>query len=196
MQFLKMFGITVLVVLAFFRFDMADLKAADKYTINLANSTVGFSIMRMGLNNLTGRFKEFSGSILFDEQNVSNSKVEVTIKTASFDSGFDARDKDLRSPNFFNVFEFPEMKFVSTKIVKTGENTGTITGNLTLLGVTKPVTLKTKFNRTSIHPRNKKTYSGFSATGTLDRTDWGMNRLAKFVGPQVNLIIEVLAEKL
>lgn len=195
MQLLKMFGITVLVVLAYFRFDIADLEAAEKYKIDRPHTTIGFNIMRLGYNKLIGRFNEFSGSIMFDEQNVSNSKVEVTIKTASFDSGWGARDKDLRSPNFFNVLEFPEMKFVSTKIVKTGENTGTITGNLTLLGVTKSVTLKTKFNRKAIHPRNKKTYTGFSATGTINRTDWGMNRLAKFVGPQVNIVIEVLAER-
>jgi len=193
MQILKQFGIAALTVLAFIPLDIAKTEAADKYKIDLAHTTVGFSIMRQGYNNLVGGFREFDGSIVFDEQNVSNSKVEITIKTASFYSGWAARDKDLRSPNFFNVQEFPEMKFISTKIVKTGDKTGTMSGNLTLLGVTKPVTLTVKFNRKGT--RKDKTFSGFSATGTIDRTDWGMNRFAKFVGPKVNLSFEILAVK-
>ena len=85
------------------------------------------------------------------------------------------------------------MKFVSTNVEKTGAKTGKITGNLTLLGVTKAVTLDVKFNRKGQF--RGKTFSGFSATGTIDRTDWGMNRLAKFVGPQSNIILEILAIK-
>ena len=188
-----MSGIAALGVLAFFRFDIADSEAAETYKIDLAHTTIGFSILRQGYNNLIGGFRDFSGTIVFDEKNVSDSKVEVTIKTASFYSGWGPRDKDLRSPNFFNVQEFPEMKFTSTKIVKTGDKTGTMVGNLTLLGVTKPVTLAAKFNRRG--SSKNKTFSGFSATGILDRTQWGMDRFAKFVGPQVKLTIEVLALK-
>ena len=149
--------------------------------------------MRQAYNRLVGGFRDFTGTISFDEGNVANSNVKVDIKTSSFYSGFAARDKDLRSPNFFNAVEFPDMKFVSTKVEKTGAKTGKITGNLTLLGVTKAVTLDVKFNRKGQFRGN--TFSGFSATGTIDRTDWGMNRLAKFVGPQVNIILEILSIK-
>ncbi len=188
-----MSGIAALAVLALFRFDIAHSEAAETFKIDLAHTTIGFSIMRQGYNNLVGGFRDFSGSIVFDEKTVSNSKLEVTIKTASFYSGWGPRDKDLRSPNFFNVQEFPEMKFTSTKITKTGDKTGTIVGNLTLLGVTKPVTLAVKFNRRG--SSKDKVFTGFSATGTIDRTQWGMDRFAKYVGPQVKLTIEVLALK-
>jgi len=167
--------------------------AADSYKIDAKHTTIGFTIMRQGYNKLVGGFRDFAGTISFDEANVANSKVSVDIKTGSFYSGFAARDKDLRSQNFFKVAEFPDMKFTSTKVEKTGAKTGKITGNLTLLGVTKPVTLDVKFNRKGA--RKGTTFTGFSATGALVRTDWGMNRYAKFVGPQVNLFIEVLAVK-
>lgn len=167
--------------------------AADTYKLDKAHTTIGFTIMRQGYNRLVGGFREFGGTITFDEQNPVNSKVSVDIKTSSFYSGWAARDKHLRSPAFFNAAEIPNMKFVSRKVEKTGAKTGKITGNLTLLGVTKPVTLDVKFNRKG--ERKGKTYSGFSATGSLDRTDWGMNFLAKFVGPKVDINLEVLAVK-
>ena len=167
--------------------------AADTYKIDKSHTTIGFTIMRQGYNKLVGGFRDFDGTISFDEANPENSSVNVSMKTSSFYSGWAARDKDLRSPNYFNVAEFPDMKITSTKVEKTGDKTGKITGNLTLLGVTKPVTLDVKFNRKG--ERKGKTFTGFSATGTLVRTDWGMNRIAKFVGPQVDLILEVLAVK-
>lgn len=193
MRFPKFIALASLAVLAFFRFDITSSQAAEKYKIDVVHTTIGFTIMRQGFNNLVGGFRDFDGIIIFDEQNVSNSKVEVTMKTASFYSGWAPRDKHLRSPSFFNVLEFPEMKFVSTNVEKTGDNTGRIVGDLTLLGVTKRLTLTVKFNRKGT--QKKRTFAGFSATGTLDRTDWGMNNLAKFVGPKVNIFLEVLAVK-
>jgi len=173
----------------------ATAQAADKFVFDKAHTQIGFSILRAGFSNISGWFRKFDGSVVFDPDNVANSVVKATVMTSSIDSGFEARDKHLRSPSFFNVKEFPEMTFASTKIEKTGANTGKMTGNLTMLGVTRPVMLDVTFNKMGVHPRNKKTYAGFSATGMLDRTAFGMKFAAPFISPKVMMRIEVLAEK-
>ena len=124
---------------------------------------------------------------------MSNSKISVSIRTGSLDTGWDARNKHLRSPAFFNAKELPEMTFTSTKIEKTGPKTGRMTGNLTLLGKTNPVTMDIKYNRKAAHPRIKKTFVGFTAIGTLKRSDYGMRFLLPGIGDGVRIRIEALA---
>ena len=169
--------------------------AADMFALDKPHSQIGFSISRLGYTNIRGWFRKFNGEVMFDQGNVANSKVSATMMTESIDTGFARRDKHLRSPDFFNAKEFPEMKFVSTKIEKTGSNTGKMTGNLTLLGVTKPVTLDVKFNKLAPHPRNKRVFAGFTATGQIDRTAWGMKFLSPGVSPKVDIHIEALTQK-
>ncbi|NQV56548.1 MAG: polyisoprenoid-binding protein [Rhodospirillales bacterium] len=169
--------------------------AAETYALDKAHTQIRFAITRGGWTEIAGWFKKFDGTITFDEANVSNSKVDVTIQTESLDTGWEARDKHLRSPAFFNAKEMPTMSFTTSKIEKTGAKTGRMTGNLTLLGVIKPVTLDIKFNRKSVHPRNKMTFAGFTATGTLKRSDYGMKFLLPTVGDEVRIHIEALASR-
>ena len=159
----------------------APLLAAETYTLDKAHTQIRFAITRGGWTEIAGWFKEFEGTISFEEADVSNSKISATIRTGSLDTGWDARNKHLRSPAFFNAKELPEMTFTSTKIEKTGPITGRMTGTLTLLGKTNPVTMDIKFNRKAAHPRIKKTFVGFTAIGTLKRSDYGMRFL--FTGP-------------
>jgi polyisoprenoid-binding protein YceI len=171
----------------------APLLAAETYTLDKAHTQIRFAITRGGWTEIAGWFKEFDGTISFDEAEVSNSKISVSIRTGSLDTGWDARDKFLRSPAFFNAKELPEMAFTSTKIEKTGPKTGRMTGNLTLLGKTNPVTLDIKFNRKAAHPRIKKTFVGFTAIGILKRSDYGMRFLLPAIGDEVRIRIEALA---
>jgi polyisoprenoid-binding protein YceI len=169
--------------------------AAETYALDKAHTQIRFAVTRGGWTEIVGWFKKFDGSIVFDEADVGNSKISATIQTESFDSGWDARNKHSRSPAFFNAKEFPAMTFTSTKIEKTGAKTGHMTGNLTLLGKTKPVTLDIRFNRKAAHPRSKKTFVGFTATGSLKRSDYGMTFLLGPVADQVRIRIEALAVK-
>jgi polyisoprenoid-binding protein YceI len=169
--------------------------AADNFTLDKAHTQISFSILRLGFSNISGWFRKFDGNVMFDPDNVANSSVKATVMASSIDSGHERRDNHLRSPDFFNAKEFPEITFVSTKVEKTGAKTGKMTGNLTMLGVTRPVTLDVTFNRMGVHPRNNKTYAGFSATGMLDRTAFGMKFLAPAVSPKVMIRIEALSEK-
>jgi len=170
-------------------------RAADKFTLDKPHTQIGFSIMRMGLTKIGGWFREFDGEVMFDVDDVAKSSVKATIMTSSIDTGFQRRDDHLRSPAFFNAKEFPEMTFVSTKVEKTGANSGKMTGNLTMLGVTNSVTLDIIFNKMAANPRNNKVYAGFSASGVVDRTAFGMTFLSPGVAPKVMVWIEALTQK-
>jgi len=169
-------------------------QAAQTYTLDSAHADVVFLVDHFGYSATIGRIGDVQGSITFDEAAVENSAVEIVMQAASLDTNHAERDKHLRSAEFFNVEQFPTITFTSTGIAKTGDKTGTLTGDLTLLGVTKPVTLDVTFNLKSPHPiyQGKETV-GFSARGSLKRTDFGMATYAPAIGDEVELIIEVEA---
>jgi polyisoprenoid-binding protein YceI len=170
-------------------FAAAPSRAAD-YKIDPTHTHVLFMVNHLGLSNMIGLFTDMSGTFSFDPTNIGASKVAVTIKTASLSTQFGPRDSDLKGADWFNVTEFPEMTFVGTAYDKKDDHTGTVTGNLTLLGTTKPVTLSVTFNRAGVRPTDKKDSAGFSATGKLKRSDFGMKTFIPYIGDEVSLIIE------
>ena len=117
--------------------------------------------------------------------------IDVTIKTESIDMDSEKWDDHMKSPDFFNVEEFADMTFKSTSIEITGEKTANITGDLTLLGVTKPVVLKTTYNKSDKHPFSGKYVSGFSAETIVKRSEFGMTYGLPGVGDDVHVRIEV-----
>jgi polyisoprenoid-binding protein YceI len=163
--------------------------AAD-YTIDPSHTHILFMVNHLGLSNMIGLFTDMAGTFSFDPAHVEASKVKVTIKTASISTQFSPRDADLKGADWFNVTEFPEMTFTGTSFSKTDDHTGAITGNLTLLGVTKPVTLHVTFNNAGLRASDKKQAAGFSATGKLKRSDFGMKTFIPYIGDDVSLIIE------
>lgn len=167
------------------------LAAADKYAFDPAHTQIFFSADHLGFSRSTGRFNKFTGGFTFDEKAPENSSVEVSIDMNSVDMGSEAWDKHLKSADFFNVEKFPTMTFKSTKIEKTGEKTGKLTGDLTLLGVTSPVTLDVTYNQSGIHGYTKSYVAGFSATGTVKRSDFGMTYGLPGVGDDIALNIQV-----
>ncbi len=168
--------------------------AADTFAVNKPHTIVAFSVDRLGLTKMFGSFSKVDGEFSVDRDNPVASSARLTIDTSSIYTGFEARDKHLKSPDFFNVQEFPDMKFVSTKVERTGEKTAKVTGNLTLLGVTKPVTLAVTLNAIKEDARTKKNLAGFSARGVLKRTDFGMKYLAGPIGDEVTLVVEILGD--
>ncbi len=172
--------------------------AADTFQIDPAHTNVVFLVNHLGYSNMVGDFDDISGTFVFDQDNVANSSVEIVIQAASIDTDHDARDEDLRSPDFLNVEEFPEITFVSTAVEQTGDNTGRITGDLTLLGETRPVTLDVTFNAIAPHPipfYNGVLVAGFSARGQVNRIDHGMTYGQGGIGDVLDLIIEVEGHK-
>ncbi|MBV9645062.1 MAG: YceI family protein [Verrucomicrobia bacterium] len=184
--------------------------AGDMYFIDKNHSNMGFLIRHL-FTKVPGRFTDFSGQINFDEANPEQSTVEVTIKTASVNTDNDERDKDLRSRNFFDVESFPEMTFRSKSVKGTGQNTFEVTGDLTMHGVTKEVTLKVEFTGkgkgagpqgTIIPGRDLTTMvTGWDATTTVQRSDFGMtwNQMiegTRVVADDVKIELRIEAESL
>ena len=165
------------------------------YKIDPAHLSVAFIVNHLGFANMIGRFNTAAGEVAFDKDAVHNSAVTVTIDAASIDTAHAKRDDHLRSPDFFNAKEFPKITFKSTKIEKTGDKTGKLHGDLTLLGTTKPVVLDVTFNKEGVSPASKLETVGFSARGTIKRSDFGMKYGVPNIGDEIQLLIEAEAVK-
>lgn len=164
---------------------------APKYVFDKVHTQIFFTVNHAGFSNSTGKFLDFDGGFSLDTTKPENSSVDVTIKTASINMDDEKWDTHLKGNDFFNVEKFPDMTFKSTKVEVSGENMANVTGDLTLLGVTKPVTLAVKLNQAGKHPFSGKDAAGFSITGTLKRSDFGMVYGLPAVGDDVQLRIEV-----
>src|SRR5476651_569401 len=159
----------------------------DKYAFDPAHTQISFTADHLGFSHPSGRFTKFTGGFTFDPKHAEDSAVTVTIETASLDLGAPEWDAAVKSADFLNAAKFPKMIFKSTKVEKTGKNKGALTGDLTLLGVTHPVTLDVTYNKSGVNPYNKKFVAGFSATGTLNRSDFGMTYGLPGIGDTVTL---------
>jgi polyisoprenoid-binding protein YceI len=157
-----------------------------------AHSEVTFSILHLTLANVRGRFGNIGGAIVWNEADITKSTVNVILDLTTVDTGVGQRDDDLKSEHFLNVAQFPSATFVSKSVAKTA-NGLTITGNLTLHGVTKPVVLQVEGPTGPVPGMDHKPHSGFSATTTVNRTDFGIgiNFPAAVVGEQVKLAIDL-----
>lgn len=157
-----------------------------------AHSEVDFSILHMSLSNVRGRFGNIGGAITWNEADIAKSSVNITIDVTSVDTGVAGRDGDLKSPNFFDTAQFPTATFVSTSVEKTGSGL-TVNGNLTLHGVTKPVTLAVQGPTGPVSGMDHKPHAGFEATTTISRTAFGIASKypAAVVGDDVKLEIEL-----
>jgi polyisoprenoid-binding protein YceI len=166
------------------------------YKADPVHSEVGFSIRHL-VSHVHGRFKEFDGTIKYDAQHPADSSVQFTVQAASIDTGNDSRDKDLRSPNFFDVEKFPTLSFASTKVVAKGNGAFDVTGNLSIHGVTKTVTIPAKFVGEVKSPMGVR--AGFESTFTINRLDYGVswNRALEaggtILGDEVNVTIAIEA---
>ena len=167
----------------------------ENYTFDKEHTMIMFNVGHMGLSHSWGKFLDFDGDIKFDEEVPENSSVDMTIQTSSINMDDEEWEDHLKNKDFFNVEEYPTMSFKSTGIETTGDNTGKLSGDLTLLGVTKPVTLDVTFNKAGKRPIGDAYAAGFSAKGELNRSDFGMDYAIPMVDDKVNLVIEVEIER-
>lgn len=149
---------------------------AEKYVIDTkgAHASISFSIQHLGYSWLKGRFNTFSGAFEYDEKNPEKASVTVEIDTASVDSNHAERDKHLRSDDFLNVAKHPKAKFVSTSFKDLGDGTAELAGNLTLNGVTKPITIAVEHIGAGKDPWGGFR-RGFEGTTKLSLADYGIN---------------------
>jgi polyisoprenoid-binding protein YceI len=165
---------------------------AGNYKLDPTHASVTWSLSHAGLSNYTARFDDISGALNFQSEAPQNSTVDIRIDPKSVSTGLPKFDEEIAtSGNYFDADKFPEIRFVSTNIQITGEATGLITGDLTLKGVTKPVTLDVTFNGAGKSFGNPGKTLGFSATTKFLRSDYNMGHLVSFgIGDEVTLRIE------
>jgi polyisoprenoid-binding protein YceI len=169
---------------------------AAEYTIDSGHTQANFRVDHLGFSTMWGRFNTESGTVNFDPANPADASVSIVIDAASIDTNHGERDDHLRSPDFFNTAEFPEITFESTAVEVTGENTARITGDLTMLGVTKSVTLDAVFNSIGSYPWDDTVeIVGFDASGTIDRTEFGMMYGVGGIGTEIMIDINVEATR-
>jgi polyisoprenoid-binding protein YceI len=183
---------------AFSAFLLAQSALAEVYVIDKVHSTMGFEVRHL-FSKVPGKFDDFSGQVQFDEADPEKSSVQVNIKAASIDTANEQRDKDLRSPNFFDAAKYPEITFKSKSVKKTGDNTADITGDLTMHGVTKEVVLKAELLGKGAGMQGK-TVSGWEATTALKRSGFGLSwnkavEGTQIVGDDVQIDLRVEADK-
>lgn len=165
--------------------------AADTYKLETPHTQVLFSINHMGYSNSWGKFTDYSGDITLDMDHPEKSSVTASIKTDSLQMNHDLWNEHVKAADLLDVAAYPDMTFKSTSVKLTGKDTADVAGNLTLHGVTKPVTLKVVHNKTSFDEFTKLYKTGFSATTTIKRSDFGITKGIPLVSDDVKIVIEV-----
>jgi polyisoprenoid-binding protein YceI len=168
---------------------------AGQWQLEKPHGSVLFRIKHLGLSWYTARFADFDATLDFDPKNPAASQVKAIINPLSVRTEHPTdKDWDRRiGEDLLEGKQFPQIVFDSTKVETTGEFTGKVTGNLTMMGVTGPVTLDVTYNggMESAALYAGRPAVGFSARGTLDRTDFGLTRYASIIGSEVEVVIEV-----
>lgn len=170
---------------------------ADTWVFDGQNTSVRFTWDHLGLSRQSGQFLEVDGRLEFSPTDPEGGAVEVVIKSASLWTGVKEFDANLKSADFLDVARHPIIVFKSTAVRRTGDRTGDIDGELTIMGVTRPVTLRTVWNFTGEHPfaavnptYKGKWVSGFSATAAVRRSEWGLKRALPLISDEIGITIE------
>lgn len=177
------------IAMAMFGVSVGSVSAAT-YDLDPAHTYPNFTVSHLGFSTMHGQFGKTSGMLEVDMAKKTGS-VDVTIDAASVYTGFAKRDEHLRSPDFFNVAEFPTIAFKSTKVTFTSDKTADVDGNLTILGKSKPVKLTVSSIVCGVHPMNKKEMCGFDAMTKVKRSEFGMNYGLPAIGDEVTIHFEV-----
>lgn len=161
---------------------------APTYDIDHSHTHIQFRVDHAGFSALVGEFESYRGFFTFDEKTPEVSAVDVTIDVSSIETSSKELDGKLLGKDFFDAKQFPDIRFNSVKITRTGDNTGTLEGDLTMRGITKPLTFDVTYNKGGEFMGSYKV--GFSATAKLKRSDFGLDKYVPTVGDEVTIHIE------
>lgn len=179
--------------------DTAIRTTQTTWAIDANHSTLEFAVKHMMFTTVKGRFEDFTGTIQFDSAHVENSRVDVTIHTGSLNTNTAARDNHLCSADFFDAENYPVATFHSTSVEGAGDNL-VVTGDLTIKGITHPITLKAEYQGSGINPYGI-TVAGFEASGSINRKTFGLgwNQALQsggvLIGDEVKLSLEIQARQ-
>ena len=184
-RYMKPLTLVVALISAF----VLSANAADTFKVDPVHSFVLFSVQHFGVSNSYGRFNDISGTVVFDKDNPSKSSVELSVPVESLDTNIAKRDQSLKSPDYFNAKQFPTITFKSTKVEGSGD-TFKVSGDFTVHGVTKPLTVD--FKKVG---EGKGVQGELRAGGetrfTIKRSDFGMNFQQGPVGDEVTIVLSL-----
>lgn len=187
MNFRPLFGLVLAVGTA-----APALAAPVTWTIDPNHSAAHFSVRHLMVSNVRGEFGGVHGTIAFDDADPAKASIDATIDATTVNTRVEGRDKDLRGPNFFEVDKYPTITFRSTSVRAAGENRFAVDGELTIHGVTKPVTLQVEATP-AVKDAKGNERRGAEATTKLSRRDFGVNGTPAMVGDEVQITIDLEA---
>jgi polyisoprenoid-binding protein YceI len=167
--------------------------AADPYTIDANHTQVEYTYTHFGFSHITGHFGGVEGDFLFDAKDPTKSSIQVHIPMDTVSVGVPALDTELRSDTFFDATKFPLATFQSTSVTSTGKDKLAVAGDLTIHGVTKPVTFDATVNKLGTHPMRGVPAVGFDATATIKRSDFGVSKYVPNVSDEVTIHVTMEA---
>jgi polyisoprenoid-binding protein YceI len=165
------------------------------YELDDEHAYLSFSYSHLGLSNTQIQFANFDASLQLNGNSMNQSEVSITIDSASVVSHVPKLDEDLKGAEFFDVENYPEITFQSTAYEESSGSSGRLTGDLSVRGVTKPVTLDVTINSAAMNPLNRREMIGFSATGSVKRSDFGLTAYAPLASDELSLEVQVEFEK-
>lgn len=174
--------------------DPAQIQAGT-YAVDPGHTQVGWRVSHMGFSNYAGGFSDVSGTLELQPKNPAAAKLSVKIPVASVTTTSAKLTDELKGDQWLDAAKFPDMTFVSTKVTPAGKDHAKVTGDLTLHGVTKPVTLDVTLVGAGVNPLSKKYTVGFEATGTLKRSEFGVKTYVPLIGDELHLTIAGAFEK-
>lgn len=162
----------------------------SQWQLDDSHTRVGFSVNHLGFSTTMGHFNDVKGVVNYDVKAPSKTNMSFTIATDSIDTNWDARDEHLKKAEFFNVAKYPTMTFKSTSVKFINPQQAKVTGDFTMLGQTKPLTLDVTLNKIANSPLTKEPVIGFRATGNIDRAAYGMTAFADGITTNVPIQID------
>nr|WP_289847415.1 YceI family protein [Asaia lannensis] len=168
---------------------------AGSYAVEPYHTQVGFTLLHMGFTDFSGFFSQASGTLTLDPAHVDATKLDVTLPIASVQTTVSKLDGELKGADWFDADKFPTAHFVSTRIVRIGASMASITGDLTLHGVTRPITFKARLIGSGVNPLDKKETVGFEGNAVISRSAFGVSRYVPLVGDSVTLHIAAAFER-
>ncbi|MEO5649290.1 MAG: YceI family protein [Ginsengibacter sp.] len=182
----KLFSLLIVAFLS------ASLFAQTKWNADPMHSKLTFSVTHLGISDIDGLFNKFQVSAVTSQADFSDAVFELSVEVSSINTQVEMRDNHLRSADFFEVEKYPSMTFKSTSISKVSKDKYKLSGNLTLRGITKPVTMDLWYRGTIENAQPKKSTSGFQLTGTIKRSDFNIG--AKFPEPMLSDNVRIKAD--
>ena len=169
---------------------VASAALPNQWQLDDSHTRVGFSVNHLGFSTTMGHFNDVKGVVNYDVKAPSKTNISFTIATDSIDTNWDARDEHLKKAEFFNVTKYPTMTFKSTSVKFINPQQAKVTGDFTMLGQTKPLTLDVTLNKIANSPLTKEPVIGFRATGNIDRAAYGMTAFADGITTDVPIQID------